>query len=53
MDKFEWDYGVRFLKLNNFQGKTKKITTVTLVWICIPNYHKILQTLTLNSSKNY
>ena len=32
------------------QEKTKKITTVTVVWICIPNYHKILPTLSLNFS---
>ena len=32
------------------QEKTKKITTV--VWICDPNYHKILPTLALNFSKN-
>ena len=35
------------------QEKTKKITTVTVVWICGPNYHKILPTLALNFSKNY
>ena len=35
------------------QEKTKKITTVTAVWICVPNYHKILPTLALNFSKNY
>ena len=35
------------------QKKTKKITTVTVVWICDPNYHKILPTLALNFSKNY
>ena len=35
------------------QEKTKKITTVTVVWICVPNYHKILPTLALNFSKNY
>ena len=35
------------------QEKTKKITTVTVVWICDPNYHKILLTLALNFSKNY
>ena len=35
------------------QEKTKKITTVTVVWICDPNYHKILPTLALNFSKNY
>ena len=35
------------------QEKTKKIATVTVVWICVPNYHKILPTLTLNFSKNY
>ena len=29
--------------------RTKKITTVTVVW----NYRKILQTLSLNFSKNY
>ena len=34
------------------QEKTKKITTVTVVWICGPNYHKILPTLALNFSKN-
>ena len=28
--------------------KTKEITTVTVVWICVPNYHKILPTLALN-----
>ena len=33
--------------------KTKKITTVTVVWICDPNYHKILPTLALNFSENY
>ena len=32
---------------------TKKITTVTMVWVCVPNYHKILPTLALNFSKNY
>ena len=26
------------------QEKTKKITTVTVVWICDPNYHNILTT---------
>ena len=31
------------------QEKTKKITTVTMVWICDPNYHKILPTLALNN----
>ena len=35
------------------QEKTKKITTVTVVWICDPNYHNILPTLALNFSKNY
>ena len=35
------------------QEKTKKITTVTVVWICVPNYHKILPILALNFSKNY
>ena len=35
------------------QEKTKKITTVTVVWMCVPNYHKILPTLALNFSKNY
>ena len=35
------------------QEKTKKITTVTVVWISDPNYHKILPTLALNFSKNY
>ena len=35
------------------QEKTKKITTVTVVWICVPSYHKILPTLALNFSKNY
>ena len=35
------------------QEKIKKITTVTMVWICDPNYHKILPTLALNFSKNY
>ena len=35
------------------QEETKKITTVTVVWICDPNYHKILPTLALNFSKNY
>ena len=34
------------------QEKTKKITTETVVWICDPNYHKILPTLALNFSKN-
>ena len=34
------------------QEKTKKITTVTVVWICDPNYHKILPSLALNFSKN-
>ena len=46
-----------FLKLINniliHQEKTKKITTVTMVWICVPNYHNILPTLALNFSKNY
>ena len=31
------------------EGKTKKITTVTVVW----NYHNILQALSLNVAKNY
>ena len=35
------------------QEKTKKITTVTVVWICDPNYHNILPTLALNFSKDY
>ena len=35
------------------QEKTKKITTMTVVWICDPNYHKILLTLALNFPKNY
>ena len=35
------------------QEKTEKITTVTVVWICVPNYHKILPTLALNFSENY
>ena len=35
------------------QEKTKKITTVTEVWILDPNYHKILPTLAFNFSKNY
>ena len=26
---------------------------VSMVWICDPNYHKILPTLALNFSKNY
>ena len=33
--------------------KTKKITTVTVVWISDTNYHKILRTLSLNFFKNY
>ena len=33
------------------QKKTKKITTVTVVWICDPNYHKILPTLALISPR--
>ena len=33
--------------------KTKKITTVTMVWICVPSYHKISPILALNFSKNY
>ena len=41
-----------FLKLIN-NSKTKKITTVTVVWISVPNYHKILPTLALNFSENY
>ena len=32
---------------------TKKITTETAVWISDTNYHKILQTLSLNFSNNY
>ena len=35
------------------QEKTKKITTVAVVWIRDPDYHKILTTLALNFSKNY
>ena len=35
------------------QEKTKKIITVAVVWICVPNYHKILPTLALNFSENY
>ena len=35
------------------QEETKKITAVTVVWICVPNYHKILPTLALIFSKNY
>ena len=35
------------------QEKRKKINSVTMVWICVPNYHKILPTLALNFSKNY
>ena len=38
---------------SSIQEKTKKITTVTVVWICVPNDHKILPTLALNFSKNY
>ena len=34
------------------QEKTKKVTTVTVVWICDPNDHKILPTLALNFSNN-
>ena len=48
--------GLEKLFLNSLiihQEKTKKITTVTVVWICDPNYHKILPTLALNFSKNY
>ena len=43
------------LKLTNIihHEKTKKITTVTVVWICVPYYHEILSTLALNFSKNY
>ena len=26
---------------------------MTVVWICVPSYHKILPTLALNFSKNY
>ena len=33
--------------------KTIKITTVMVVWILVTNYHKILQNLSLNFSKNY
>ena len=33
--------------------KTKKIITVTVVWISDTNYFKILGTLSLNLSKNY
>ena len=32
--------------------KTNKIPTMTVVWISDTNYHKILQTLSLNFSKN-
>ena len=32
--------------------KTKKVTTVTVAWIGVPNYHKILPALALNFSKN-
>ena len=39
--------------LINHQEKTKEISTVTMVWICVPTYHEILLTLVLNSSKNY
>ena len=35
------------------QEKTEKITILTVIWICDPNYHKILPTLALNFSKNY
>ena len=35
------------------EEKTKKITTVTVVWISDTNYFKILRTLSLNFSKNY
>ena len=39
--------------ISQTQEKTKKITTVTVVWICDPSYHKILPTSSLNFSKNY
>jgi len=32
---------------------TKDITTVKEVWICDPNYHKIMLTFALNFSNNY
>ena len=35
------------------QEKTKKITIVTAVWLCDPNYHNILPTLALNFSKKF
>ena len=52
-------YDLRLFSLEVFfsnlihREKTKEITTVNVVWICIPNYHKILPTLALNFSKNY
>ena len=47
----EYEYFSNSLIIN--QKKTKKITAVTVVWICDPNYHKILPTLALNFSKIY
>ena len=35
------------------KGKTKEITTVTVVWIPDLNKHKIFGTFALNLSKNY
>ena len=37
------------------QEKTfrKSLQTVNVVWICVPNYDKLLPTLALNFSKNY
>ena len=49
----EGDYDYHFSNsLIIHQEKTKKITTLTVVWICVPYYHKILPTLALNFSKN-
>ena len=35
------------------KAKTKKITTVKVVWISDTNYHKILRSLSFSLSKNY
>ena len=50
---YTWPYGSISNSSIIHQEKTKKITTDTVVWICVPNYHKILQNVALNFCENY
>ena len=43
-----YDVEIHFSKsLTIYQEKTKKISTVTMVWICLPNNHENFSNLSL------